>query len=34
MLSSTLEMLQWKAKNGVYDKGFDELMMIIKDMLL
>jgi hypothetical protein len=34
MLSSTLEMLQWKAKNGVYDEGFDELMMIIKDMLL
>ena len=32
-LGSTLEMLQWKAKHGVSDKGFDELMMIIKDML-
>lgn len=26
-------MLQWKAKNGVSDKDFDELMKIIKNML-
>ena len=26
-------MLQWKAKHGLLDKGFDELMMIVKDML-
>ena len=32
-LGSALEMLQWKAKHGVSDKGFDELIMIVKDML-
>jgi hypothetical protein len=32
-LGTTLEMLQWKAKHGLSDKGFDELMMIVKDML-
>src|SRR5687767_11190623 len=30
---TTLEMLQWKAKNGASKKGFDELMKIIKNML-
>ncbi|WVZ85320.1 hypothetical protein U9M48_032263 [Paspalum notatum var. saurae] len=32
-LRSTLEMLQWKASNGVSDKGFNELLMIIKKLL-
>jgi hypothetical protein len=26
-------LLQWKAKNGVSDKGFGELLTIIKKML-
>ena len=25
-LGSTLELLQWKAENGVHDKGFDKLL--------
>ena len=29
----TLDMLQWKATNGVSDKGFDELLTIVKDLL-
>jgi hypothetical protein len=33
-LSTTLELLQWKAKNGVSDKGFTELLKIQKKMLL
>jgi hypothetical protein len=32
-LGTTLELLQWKAKNGVSDKGFGELLTIIKKML-
>jgi hypothetical protein len=32
-LGTTLEILQWKARNGVSDKGFDELTKIIKNML-
>ena len=32
-LGTTLELLQWKAKNGVYDKGFRELLKIQKKML-
>jgi hypothetical protein len=33
-LGATLELLQWKAKNGVSDKGFGELLKITKTMLL
>ena len=33
-LGTTLELLQWKAKNGVSDKGFGELRNITKKMLL
>ena len=33
-LGTTLEMLQWKAANGVTDKGFVELLGIVKNMLL
>jgi hypothetical protein len=32
-LGTTLELLQWKAKNGVSDKGFGELLKIQKRML-
>ena len=32
-LGTTLELLQWKAKNGVSDKGFRELLTIAKKML-
>jgi len=32
-LGSTLEMLKWKATNGVSDKGFGELLQIVKNML-
>ena len=32
-LGTTLELLQWKAKNGVFDKGFGELLKIQKKML-
>jgi hypothetical protein len=32
-LGTTLELLQWKAKNGVSDKGFEELLTIAKNML-
>ena len=32
-LGTTLELLQWKAKNGVSDKGFAELLKIQKKML-
>ena len=32
-LGTTLELLQWKAKNGVSDKGFMELLKIQKKIL-
>ena len=32
-LGTTLEILQWKAANGVTDKGFEELLGIVKNML-
>ena len=32
-LGTTLELLQWKLKNGVSDKGFGELLTITKKML-
>jgi len=32
-LGTTLELLKWKAKNGVFDKGFGELPTITKKML-
>ena len=32
-LGTTLEMLQLKAANGVTDKGFEELLGIVKNML-
>ncbi|WVZ92699.1 hypothetical protein U9M48_038745 [Paspalum notatum var. saurae] len=31
-LRSTLEMLRWKASNGMSDKGFNELLMLIKKL--
>jgi hypothetical protein len=33
-LGTTLELLQWKAKNGVSDKGFGQLLAIQKKMIL
>jgi hypothetical protein len=33
-LGTTLELLQCKEKNGVSNKGFGELLKIIKKMLL
>ena len=32
-LGTTLELLQWKATNGIYDKGFGELLKLVKKML-
>ena len=32
-LGTTLEMLQWKAANGITDKGFEELLGIVKNIL-
>ncbi|CAO2141567.1 unnamed protein product [Urochloa humidicola] len=32
-LGTMLEMLKWKASNGVSDKGFNELLTIVKNML-
>ena len=32
-LGTTLELLQWKATNGVSDQGFGELLKLIKKML-
>ncbi|XP_044385427.1 uncharacterized protein, partial [Triticum aestivum] len=32
-LGTTLELLQWKAENGVSDKGFGKLLVMIKNML-
>nr|CAE04202.2 OSJNBa0011E07.11 [Oryza sativa Japonica Group] len=33
-LSTILEFLQWKAKNGVSDKAFGELLKLVKNILL
>ena len=33
-LGTTLELLQWKASNGLSDKGFEELLKLIKNLLL
>ena len=30
---ATLELLQWKASNGLSDKGFEELLKLIKNLL-
>ena len=32
-LGTTLELLQWKAQNGLTDKGFESLLKILKNML-
>ena len=32
-LGTTLELLQWKAENGVSDKGFGNLLIMLKKML-
>jgi len=32
-LGATLELLQWKAKNGTSDKSFGQLLKIMKKML-
>ena len=32
-MGTTLELLQWKAENGVSDKGFGKLLVMIKNML-
>ena len=32
-LGTTLELLQWKVENGVTDKGFEDLLKIIKKKL-
>ena len=32
-LGTTLELLQWKATNSVSDKGFGELLKLVKKML-
>ena len=32
-LGTTLELLQWKAENGITDRGFENLLQIIKKML-
>ena len=32
-LGTTLELLQWKAENGIRDKGFDKLLKILKKKL-
>ena len=32
-LGTTLELLQWKASNGLFDKGFEELLKLIKSLL-
>ena len=31
-LDTTLELLQWKATHGVSDKGFGELLKLVKKM--
>ena len=32
-LDTTLELLEWEAENGVSDKGFGKLLVMIKNML-
>ena len=32
-LGTTLELLQWKASNGLSDKGFQELLKLLKNLL-
>src|SRR3989337_3523475 len=32
-LGTILELLQWKAENGVSDKGFEKLLIMLKKML-
>jgi hypothetical protein len=32
-LGSTLELLQWKAGTGLFDKGFEKLLKIVQKML-
>ena len=32
-LGTTLELLQWKASNDLSDKGFEELLKLIKNLL-
>src|SRR5512143_2612230 len=32
-LGTTLEFLQWKAKNGVSDKAFGDLLKLVKNIL-
>ena len=32
-LGTTLELLQWKVENGVSDKGFGMLLVMLKKML-
>ena len=32
-LGTTLELLQWKASNGLSDKGFEGLLKFIKNLL-
>ena len=32
-LGTTLKLLQWKASNGLSDKGFEELLKLIKNLL-
>ena len=32
-MGTTLEMLQWKTASGVSDKGFEELLGLVKKML-
>ena len=32
-LGTALELLQWKASNGLSDKGFEELLKLIKNLL-
>jgi len=32
-LRTTLDLMQWKATNGVFDKGFDELLCLVKKIL-
>ena len=31
-VGTTLELLQWKASNGLSDKGFEELLKLIKKL--
>src|SRR3990170_9086892 len=32
-LGTTLELLQWKAENGVSDKGYEKLLKMLKKMI-